>query len=63
MNDLERQEWVRNDEGLYTWHKDSKLSMKIFLKKNRHEIDTIINNIMGNKKPAHYLIYPFSIEE
>lgn len=57
MNNREREDWVNNDEGLYNWWKSSRMSMTKFLKENRAEIDEVINNVRGNKKPAHYLKY------
>lgn len=60
MCDDERRVWVLNDEGLYNWQQKSGLSMKEFLRQNRREIDEVIENVVGNKKPAHYLAYPNS---
>lgn len=57
MNNTEREQWVDNDEGLYNWWKRSKLSKRKFIQENRAEIDEAINNVLGNKKPAHYLAY------
>lgn len=57
MNNTEREQWIDNDEGLYRWWKSSRLSKREFIKQNRAEIDEAINNVTGNKKPAHYLAY------
>jgi len=46
MNNNERELWVRNDEGLYAMWQDSKLSMRMFLTKNRTTIDNHIAYIL-----------------
>ena len=57
INDEDRRQWVLNDEGLYLMQRRSKLSMKYFIRTYRKEIDEVINNVLDNKKPAHYLVY------
>ena len=57
MNDTERSNWIDNDEGLYNWFKSSRQSKKKFIKENRKEITECIENMLNNKKPAHYLTY------
>jgi len=57
MNNDERSQWIDNDEGLYNWWRSTRLSKQKFIKENREEIDRVINNVLGNKKPAHYLAY------
>jgi hypothetical protein len=57
MNNREREMWIDSDEGLYGWWKSSRLSKAKFIKENREEIDRVINNVQGGKKPAHYLRY------
>lgn len=57
MNNDERRQWIDNDEGLYNWQRSSGLSMTAFIKENRTEIDAVIENVVGGKKPAHYLAY------
>ena len=57
INDEDRRQWVLNDEGLYLMKRQSKLSMKYFIRTYRKEIDEVINNVLDNKKPAHYLVY------
>jgi hypothetical protein len=42
LNDREREMWVNNDEGLYSWFRSSRLSMREFLRQNRAEIDAAI---------------------
>lgn len=46
MNNTEREMWVLNDYGLYTWFKSSRLSMTKFLKINRDEIDKAIKGAL-----------------
>ena len=57
MNNTEREQWIDNDEGLHNWWKSSRMSKRGFIKANRVEIDTAIENVTSNKKPAHYLTY------
>jgi hypothetical protein len=42
MNDIERERWVLNDEGLYCWHMRSHKGMRSFLRENRTELDAYI---------------------
>lgn len=56
-NDEERRQWIENDEGLYDWQRSSRLSMTRFIRENRAEIDEAIDNVLENRKPAHYLKY------
>jgi hypothetical protein len=57
LTNAERENWINNDEGLYNWKRSSKLSMRKFIAENKEEIDRCINNVLGNKQPAHYLAY------
>jgi hypothetical protein len=57
INDEDRRQWILNDEGLYLMQQGSRLPMKKFIRENRAFIDEVINNVRGNKKPAHYLVY------
>jgi hypothetical protein len=57
LNDDERQQWILNDEGLYSWQRSSRLSMREFIRQNRAEIDAAILNVTSGRKPAHYLAY------
>lgn len=57
MNNEERRQWIQNDEGLYQWWKESRLSLARFIQTNRTEIDRVINRVLGNEQPAHYLAY------
>lgn len=63
MNDSERADWVNNDEGLYNKWKRSGLSMSKFVRKNRHLIDEVIQNVSSGKKPAHYTMIPSWIKK
>ena len=56
-NDRERTMWIMNDEGLYNWYLRSHRPMSKFIRENRKEIDEAIDNVLTNKKPAHYLAY------
>lgn len=57
MNDAERSQWIDNDEGLYNWWRSSRQSKRKFIQENRAEITRAIENVTGNRKPAHYLAY------
>jgi len=47
MNDDDRELWVNNDEGMYNWHRHSRLSMRQFLRQNRDQIDAAIKEVLG----------------
>ena len=57
LNNAEREQWIDNDEGLYSWWRSSGQSKRAFIKENKTEIDTAIQNVLGGNKPAHYLKY------
>lgn len=57
MNNGDREQWIDNDEGLYNWWRSSRLSKRKFIQENRAAIDEAIGNVLGNRKPAHYLAY------
>jgi hypothetical protein len=57
MNDAERENWVDNDEGLYSMLRSSGKSKREFIRANRPMIDKVIANVTTSKKPAHYLKY------
>lgn len=50
-------QWIDNDEGLYCWWKSSKQSKRDFIKDNRAELETCINQVVNGKKRPHYLMY------
>ena len=56
-NNRERQLWIDNDEGLYMAWKSSRLNKERFIKENREEIDTVIDNILSGRRRPHYLVY------
>ena len=51
LNDSDREEWVRNDEGLHNMWKRSRLSMRKFVRENRAVLDSIILRQL-NAEPA-----------
>jgi hypothetical protein len=55
MNDASREEWIRNDEGLYRWWKSTRLSMRDFIRQNREELTTIISAALNSKPGGSYL--------
>jgi hypothetical protein len=57
VNDTERAQWVDNDEGLYSAWKGSGLSKRVFISRNREDIDAAIGNVRTGRQPAHYLRY------
>jgi hypothetical protein len=50
LNDDEREQWINNDEGLYSWWRSSRLSMRNFIRENRAEISEAISRAL-NVKP------------
>lgn len=57
MNDKDREQWLDNDEGLYSWWKQSRLSKRAFIQQNRKVITEAIEAVLNGKKPAHFLKY------
>ena len=64
MNDSERQEWIENDEGLYSLYISyrrkcyrGEKSIKSFIRHNRVFITEVIDNVLNGRKKPHYLIY------
>jgi hypothetical protein len=57
MNDAERENWVDNDEGLYSMWRSSRTSKRKFVRANRPLIDKAIANVTTGTQPAHYLKY------
>lgn len=51
MNNRERQMWIDNDEGLYSWWKSEHCSMSAFIREHREELDGYINREL-NKEPT-----------
>jgi hypothetical protein len=50
LNDNDRKQWVNNDEGLYSWWKSSRMSMREFIRANRAELTEAINKVR-NRPP------------
>lgn len=42
LNDMDREQWIDNDEGLYNWFRSSRQSKRQFIRENRAELDSII---------------------
>jgi hypothetical protein len=51
-------QWIDNDEGLYLWHRRSKLTRRAFIRENRAELEKCIHSVLDGKKPSHDLAYP-----
>lgn len=47
LNDNDREEWIDNDEGLYSWYRSSRKSMREFIRNNRTDIDAHIKAVLG----------------
>ena len=47
MNDTEREQWVNNDEGLYNWWKESRQSMRNFIRENRAALTECIERVLN----------------
>lgn len=47
MNNNERELWIMNDEGLYSWWKHSGLSKREFIQRNKAELDFLIGRAMA----------------
>ncbi len=62
LNSTEREQWVGNDEGLYSWWQRSKLSKREFIRRNKAEIDAAIETVLSGKRSAHYMAYEFNPE-
>jgi len=57
MSNRDIAQWIDNDEGLYNWWKSSHMSKSQFIRENRAELVSCINNVTSGKKPAHYKAY------
>lgn len=55
IKDIEQ--WIDNDEGLYSWWKSTRLSKREFIKQEKPAIVPVIRRILDGEKPAHYLKY------
>jgi hypothetical protein len=52
LTDSDRADWIDNEEGMYLWWKESRLSKREFVRKHRAEIDEIIARVMKGKYPG-----------
>lgn len=50
MNDIDREDWVRNDEALYRWWKDANQGLISFVRENRAMLTKYIDKVL-NKEP------------
>jgi len=63
VNDSEREEWVRNDEGLYAWFQSWRRrrvgarGVRDFVREMRSELDACIEAVKSGAKQAHFLKY------
>lgn len=56
MNNGEREQWIMNDEGLYNWWKSSRVSLHLFIRENREELDRVIAAALHrgpSRNPGH----------
>lgn len=51
LNDDDRNQWIDNDEGLYSWWRSSRQSKSKFIRENREELTQLILTAL-NRKPA-----------
>ena len=62
MNDRERSLWVDNDEGLYTWWRQSRLTKGQFIRQNRKVITEAIERARDGARqhpPGHARSYQY----
>lgn len=55
IKDIE--DWISNDEGLYDWWRQSRLSKRQFIKDNKEQLKNCIQKVLDGRRPAHYLKY------
>lgn len=51
LNDQDREQWVRNDEGLYRWWLGTRKTMRQFVRENRANLTQAIMREL-NREPA-----------
>lgn len=69
INNSDREQWIDNDEGLYSWWRSSRMSKREFIKANKVEIDAAIRSVLdapprektwrdyaGNPSHHHYTL-------
>lgn len=49
MNDIDREDWVNNDESLYNWWKDSEQGITAFVRENRKILTDHINQVLSRE--------------
>jgi len=49
LNDEERAQWVDNDEGLYNWRRQTRLSMREFVRQNTKKVPNKRTHQMDDK--------------
>jgi hypothetical protein len=54
MNNRERELWVQNDEGLYSWWRGTRQPMRTFLRENRAELDAAITRALEPPTPKDW---------
>ena len=47
LNDNDREQWVNNDEGLYSWWKSTRQPIRTFVRENRDELTEAINKVLN----------------
>lgn len=47
LTNVDREQWIDNDEGLYRWWKSSRLSRRDFIHQEREHLDACIANILS----------------
>lgn len=50
LTNRDREQWIDNDEGLYLWRKQSRLSKRAFIQAFKAEIDAVILGVL-NRPP------------
>ena len=56
INDIERREWVLNDEKLFMlWRKDGR-AIKKFIRDNRGVIDAVIRPVLDAKGKQYHFV-------
>jgi hypothetical protein len=57
VNNDERELWIRNDAGMYSWWQSTRLSMSAFIRENRAEIDAAIKRVLDAEPEPRSYIY------
>ena len=48
--------WIDNDESLYLWHRESRLSKREFIKQNKTELVALIDRVV-NAEPESKRVF------